>query len=245
MSGGWYDKLAQAFDNTKEWDPITPELIEGMFKNDSRAMESLGSRWNIGQLERDAQFNQDKPSQGLARAATATGLGFLGAGAGSAFQGAGAASEATAASELAAQEALNSAQFAGQQGLLGAEVPQGYMSGMEAGMLDTGYTPSSLWNAAKYGPDSGQSFGQTMGNYGQGLLSKATSPGARQSAGQRFAMDQGMKMMQPQQPQMAPSRPYGPPQKPPPPVYGQQDPFAGMSEEEKQKLRAMGYPVPY
>lgn len=80
-------KMAEYLENTEDWDPITPQIIQSVFKNDSRAMESLGKKWNIAQLEQDARYNQQNPEEGIADASKATALGFLGAGIGNYFQG--------------------------------------------------------------------------------------------------------------------------------------------------------------
>lgn len=82
-------KMAKMLENTEDWDPITPQIIQSVFKNDSRAMESLGKRWNIQQLENDARYNQQNPEEGIANASKATGMGFLGAWAGNAAGAAG------------------------------------------------------------------------------------------------------------------------------------------------------------
>jgi hypothetical protein len=164
-----------------------------------------------------------------------------------------------AAQEIALQEMLQSAQFAGQQGLLqGAEqgllgaaeaVPQGFANTMEAGLLDTGYTPSSLWNAAKYGPESGQSMGQTMGNYAQGKVDYATSPGVKQEARTNYLRRQGTNMMKQDEPQQAPPpRPYQQQEEQPiQSIYGDglmgEDMAGlmyGLTEEEKRRLRQQG-----
>ncbi len=71
-------KMAKMLENTEDWDPITPQVIQSIFKNDSRAMESLGKRWNIPQLEQDAKYNQQNPEEGIANASKATGMAFLG-----------------------------------------------------------------------------------------------------------------------------------------------------------------------
>jgi hypothetical protein len=83
MSAGYYDRLAEMFDKTKKWDPITPNVIEKIFEQDSRTAKMIGDKWNIGPLEQEAQYNLDNPSHGIAHAATATGAGFAGAALGS------------------------------------------------------------------------------------------------------------------------------------------------------------------
>jgi hypothetical protein len=82
-------KMAELLEKTEKWDPITPQVIQSMFKNDSRAMQSLGDRWNIPQLSQDARYNQQNPEEGIANASKATALGFLGAGLGGLMNGGG------------------------------------------------------------------------------------------------------------------------------------------------------------
>lgn len=200
-------KMAEYLEKTEKWDPITPRLIESQFKTDSRGMESLGKRWNIPQLEKDARYNQQNPEEGIANASKATGLGFLGAGLGNLMGSAGAYQAAVP--NVNSQQAAMLAQQTGEFG--------GYGLGktMQAASGAQGMNPML------------SAFSDKMG----GLLS---NPEAK-----RFAMNQGMNMMQPQQPQMAPPPPrYQPTQQQPP-----MNPY--MSEEEKMRLRQMGYQIPY
>lgn len=238
-----YDKLADYWEASDEHIPGMKEAAKIM-KRDSGLVEDVGDRLNLDFLSQEARRNQERPSEGIAKASVATGLGFLGAGAGGAFGGAGGASggvgtNATglaaenAAQQLALQEALNSAQYASQQGMLSSGGLMDGMAGlsgsMESALPNQGYMPSSLMNAFKYGPDSGQSMGTTMQNYGQGLMSRATSPGFRQAAGKKMLMRSGMSLMdQGNQP---------PPPPPPPPRYQPEQMMPMyMSEEEKRRL---------
>lgn len=104
---------------------------------------------------------------------------------------------------------------------------------MESALMNTGYTPSTFANLMQYGQGSGN-FGQAAMNYGGSLLG-----GNGNEAARRFAMRQGMDMMQPQQPMQAPQQRYQQPQDP------MVNPYQQLTEEEKQKLRELGYTIPY
>lgn len=146
---------------------------------------------------------------GAAGAAGATGAGLLGAGA----TGAG-----MTAAELAAME---SAQV---PGLLSSQMPQGFANTLEAGIgtgnLDTGYTPSSLWQAFKNAsPENNTSLPQNLMNYGrQGIESISNGSTFNRMAAnmedpkKRFWMHTGLGLMKgaPQQ-QMQPVRSPTPP----------------------------------
>lgn len=179
-------KMAKYLENTEEWDPITPQIIESIFKNDSRAMESLGKRWNIQPLEDEARYNQQNPEEGIANASKATAMGFLGAGIGNALGGASAYGAATPGVTQGGQQA---AMLAAQTGEFG-----GY------GLAKTMEAAASAQGLPWYSQAAGQ---------GAGLLS-GTSP-----AQSRMMMNQGMSMMspQPQAPQAPP--PPRPQQQPP------------------------------
>lgn len=177
-----------------------------------------------------------------AGASGAATLGAGAAGAGAAYgAGAGAAAGAGAltAEEIAAQQAAQlAAQQAAQSGMAGGA------NTMEGGLLDTGYTPSSLKNAVTLGPGSGQGMGTTMANYGRGLLSNATAPSATKAAS-KMATNmgaQGLMAQGQQQPQRTPMLGQSQQQQPMQ-MYGSQGGMYGMDEETKRKLRAMGYQV--
>ena len=68
--GNWMRKL-------EDVDPIGPELAQTMFKHDSQNAEALGKNLGWRQLERDAQWNQQNPEEGLSMAAVATGKAYL------------------------------------------------------------------------------------------------------------------------------------------------------------------------
>lgn len=203
-------KMAHWLVETEKWDPITPQLIEGAFKNDSRAMESLGKKWNIPQLEQDARYNQQNPEEGIANASKATALGFLGAGIGNLFSGAGAYGAATPGVSQGSQQAAMLAQQTGDFGAFGLGKTMQAASGAQ------GLNPLMA----------------NFANNAGGLL----SGGKNGAFAKRMAFNQGMNLMQPQQPPMPP---------PPPPQQQpqQQMPMPYMSEEEKERLRRMGYTI--
>ena len=222
MSGSWYEHLADVWQDSKidGLGMLNPqELVEESMKNDSRGVESLAKKWNLGGLEQEARGNRENPAMGIGKASTAAGLGLLGAGVGNWLGGAGAYGAAVPGVPQGSQQA---AMLAAQTGEFGA---QGLGKTIQAASMAEGLP----WYQA------------AMGNMGGGLLSGGKSG----AAAQRYAMNQGMKMMEPQQPMQVPARPFQQPQEPMRNPYAQQDPFAEMSEEEKARLRAMGYQIPY
>jgi hypothetical protein len=242
MSGSFYEHLADTWQDSKidglgMFNP--QELVEESMKMDSRGIESLAKKWNLGGLEQEAHGNVSDPAKGIGKASTMAAASMAGGWLGNLFGGAPAA--ASAVPPMAEMGGPMAAQLASQMGVQSGQAA-GLMGTMESGLMDTGYTPSSLLNAAKYGPESGQSFGQTMGNYGRGLLSKAQSPGFKQDA-QRYAVKQGLNMMDQPQQQQAPARPFQYQQEPMRNPYGQEDPLANLTEEQKMQLRMMGYQV--
>lgn len=244
MSGGFYDELARVWQDSKidGLGMLNPqELAEEGMKNDSRLVESVSKKWNLPWLEAEAHGNVQNPAKGIGKASTAVASAYAGGALGGLLGGAGGGAT-SAVPPMAEMGGPMAAQIAQQMGLQSGQAA-GLMGTMESAMMDTGYTPSSLMNAARYGPESGQTFGQTMGNYGQGLMNKAASPGFKQGA-QRYALRQGMDMMSPQQTQYAPPRQFQQPQEPMRNPYSQQqfDP-SQLTEEQKMQLRMMGYPV--
>lgn len=202
-----YGQLAQTLDNTEKYDPITPKLIKKIFQTDSQNMARIGSKLGWHQLEQDATHNADNPSEGVAKASVATGLGFLGAG-------------------------VNNWLAGGQGGVsVGSAQSAAPGPGVVAnGMQKAAIVDSMLLNS-----------GVNPANYA-GLLGYPTEMGGAARMGmtgaQKFALNQGINMMQPEQPQ--PMQQYRPPpqqQQPlPPPMYG-------MTEEEKRRLREQGYNI--
>ncbi len=222
MSDGYYDKLAQTLDNTEKWDPITPGLIKKIFKTDSQNMSRIGNAIGWDRLEQDAKWNADNPSQGVARAATATGAGFAGAGIGNLLGGAGAYEAA-----IPAAGSEQSAMLAAQTGDFGA---YGLGKTMQAASTADGLP----W------------YEQAGAKYGGNLLSNVGKAGNQYA--KKYTMDQAMGLMNPQQPQMPQRMPQGQqqPYEAQAPYGGGQAPVGGllgMSEEEKRRLRMMGYQV--
>lgn len=153
------------------WDEIK-KLLYKPVKQDSRNLEKLGQKWNIPWLENEANRNVDNPGRAVGKAAGAAATWYLGGLLGGAGGAAGQAAGTTAA-EVAAQQAAEEAakQAAMQAAMQGGEqaaiqVPQGLMNTMEAGMMDTGYTPSSLFQAIK---NTGQTtpLQQNLLNFGK------------------------------------------------------------------------------
>ena len=189
-------------------------------------------------------------------AGAAAGAGAAGSAAGTAALTA-AEIAAEQAAQIAAEEAAKQALSQGGQGILqtGAQetASQGLLQGsvntvpvanttMEAGLMDTGYTPSSFWNALNNPKASAVSaanrgLGTSMSQ--TGLLSSGSGTGK----GGMLATQMGMKMMAPEQ--------QPPPQAPPPRQQASPEPLATpygnglltheqMTEEQKRMLRARG-----
>lgn len=234
------------------------EPLYKFVKQDSRNAAWLGNALGIQALENEGKYNTKNPGHAVGKAAQTAALmylgGALGGGAagdavGGASAGIGAGAEMTA-EEIAAQQAM--AQLAQQ-------APQGLANTMESGAPQSGYTPSSLWNALK-NANSGTPLSQNLLNYGKaagdnamngGLLNQLTSGGG--SGSKMMAAQQGLKMMFPEQQQYRapPAQAFQGQQGPLPTMYERNSgPYGtsagnslGFTEEQKRKLRDMGYPI--
>lgn len=254
-----YGEMGEFWNKTKMIDPIASQSLEHQTDLMSDAGESLGKRWNMPWLEQEGKYNKDHTSEALAKASVATLMGWLGAGGADSVAGAGAglmggAGAAGAAGGAAGTSALTAAELAalqasvGSEGLMaaayGATVPGVSQGSAQAAMLaeQTGqfgaYGLGKTMQAASGA--EGLSTGQgLMGKYGGNFLSNMGGP-----KGQQFAMNQGLKMMQPEQPQHMPPPPrYHHQEQQSQPMYGQSPYGQEIPEELKRKLRAMGYPV--
>lgn len=252
--------------------------IDAMVRFDSDNMEGIARALNWDWLEEEAKTNQKNPGRAIGKAAgyaLGSYLGGLGAGGSGAAGGAAGTAAGTAltsgleagatmtaeelaklaAQEMMAEGLMGTAQGAASQApsLMGGmmqQAPQGLMNTMEAGMMDTGYTPSSLLNAVK---NTGETtpLGQNLMNFGQqqgrnmmsgGMMNQASANMADPQKRQMVQM--GMNMMNPQEPQqpmpMAPPRQQAP-QEPLPNPYGDSlmmdTPPPGMSPEEWERLK--------
>lgn len=209
-----------------------------LVKQDSRAASELGRGLGWDYLRDEGKKNQENPGRAIGKAATVAATWYLGGllgGAGGAGSG---GISASGNAGVGAGNAAGGLSGAGS-GALGSGAASAGMAGlegtMESALANTGYTPSSLLNAIQNGPGSGQGMLETMGNYGKGLLSKPQT--------KRFAMRYGAnQMMQPQQTQQAQPMQFQQPQEQQQqPIYGF-DPSL-LTEEEKQRLRMLGFPV--
>ena len=128
-------KMAEAFDKSDEWDPITGKVITALFKNDSQNAEALGKLLGWRQLENDAKWNQQNPEEGIAQASVATGMGFLGNGLSSWLGGGSSGLSASGSGGVGAGNAaagISGAAGAGAGGLMGgAMTAQNAMKMME------------------------------------------------------------------------------------------------------------------
>jgi hypothetical protein len=243
--------------------------FERVAQIDSQNLKHLGQDWNLPWLEQEAAHNEKNPGRAITKAAEYAALAYLG---GAAFGGSGEAGAAADASGAAAGAAGDTATtIAEQQAMqqaLAAQAPQGFANTLEAGATDTGYTPSTLWNALK-NYNSGQGVLGNVANYGKaagenamngGLLNQITSGGG--SSQKTLQAMQGLKMIFPEQQQGRSAQA--------PPMQGQQGPLPsmnqrsmsharpmsnvgpygtsagnslGFTEEQKQKLRELGYDI--
>lgn len=183
-----YENLAQILNNTEKYDPITPKLVKGLMKQDSKLVEDVADKWNWNLVQQEAQSNIDNPAEGVAKASVATGLGFLGAGIGNWLGGAEAYGAAVPGVSQGSQQA---AQLAAQTGEFGA------------------YGLGKTMQAASTAENLGL-MGQTAGRVGGNLLS---NPVAKQ-----YAIKQAQGLMSPQQPQQPPPPPPPPRQQEPMPM---------------------------
>ena len=207
-------KMARAFEKTKAWDPITPNIIEAIFKQDSKNVEGIGDALGWDQLERDAQWNQDNPQEGIANASLATGMGFATAGAGNMLGGS-------------------------------ANAPVGVMApGMEnAAMMDSALINSGMSGAA--GGTMTQAAGGLLGNMGVGKGSMGTM-GKMGESGKKMMAQQGMGLLGGGGSTMQAPPPRTQSAPPPPQITLRDDPTGmglGLTDEQKRKLRELGYPV--
>jgi hypothetical protein len=211
-------------------------------------------------------------------------LGGVGAAAGAAGQAGQAATTAEQMSQIAMMEMMDPALMGAGQGLLqGAQTApsslemgllgQGgldpeTMAGlggmnprngqlMEAGLTDTGYTPSNLYHAFNNAnAGNGTPLNQNLSNWADQMKVDFQNGAMKNRVGlnlqnqnrmQMMKMGQGMMEPKPQQQQpmpqprqqQGPQQPLGLPYDRPPPGMKQLDPRM-LSEEEKQRLRAMG-----
>jgi hypothetical protein len=111
-------------------------------ETDSENVGSIFDKWGWDGAAQEAKRNEERPSEGIAKASVATGLGFLGAGAGNWLGGAGAYEAAVPAmnSQQAAMLAAQTGEFGGYglgQTMRAASGAQG-LSGFQSGLANTG-----------------------------------------------------------------------------------------------------------
>ena len=233
----------------------------------SRFAAKTGDKWGWDFQKEEGEKNADNPGRAITKAAPYV-LGGLfsafggGAAAGANAAGAGAEAAGTvaaeeaakqAALELAKQEMLNSAQYAAQEGLLSSTAPtvgSGLLGGQ--GGVGMGSTMSMAPGPGVVAP--GKQFAAMLDTaaINSGVPNAAPgywNPMVGKSGAQKFAMKQGLSMMSPQQQQQPPAPPPRQQQsnyQPEPMQMPYGDPYGGllgMSEEEKMRLRMMGYNV--
>lgn len=239
----------------------------GMVKQDSDNMEGIGRAIGWDWLTEEAQRNQKNPGRAIGKAAVTAAtiyggglLGGAGAGAGSAagnaagagVSGVGPVASGTAydAALLAAQQAAGNGAVqsgnAAANGLLGyggelasvgdANAAGGLLGGSSP--TNAGIAHNTAFDAIRYS----NGFADAAGNIGRWATDGAKSPMGMSGKDAQLGM-QGLQMMQPQQEPQRPAPPP-PPAAPPPQSsftgYGMaNDPFAGMTDEQKRKLLAM------
>lgn len=209
MSG----QLQEIFEKTKKYDKVTPEIIEGLFKFDSDNVEGFGRAIGWDQLEQDARYNQQHPSEGIANASLATGLGFMGAGLSNWLgAGAGGASAAPAAGVVA-------------PGMAGT-------AALDTALINAGY--ANLAGGNLTGLAGGGAFMGGGGGKALQALSLVNSMGGQ-------PQPQGMMAPPPQQQQ--PYEPLPMPYAKNSLQTGMPKDPRLMTEEEKKRLRMQGYRV--
>lgn len=146
---GW---LTDVLNTVAELDPLGDALVTGIFKNDSRNVNSFAKAVGWGDLESESQANIDNPRRGVGRAATATAaayLAWLGGGA-LAAGGEGGAAVGSSAADYGAGVAMG-----GGSAAEGAQaypvLSSGYGSGMDAAALPGDGAVSYGGGAADYG----------------------------------------------------------------------------------------------
>ena len=243
------------------------DALYKLVKQDSRNAEWLGNALGWDYLEEEGKKNIGNPGRAVGKAAAAAATwylgGLLGSGAGAAGtaagETAGAAAEMTAeqiaaqlAEQAAAETAKQAAVEAAKQGA--SQIPQGIANTMETGLLESGYTPSSIAQAIK---NTGETtpMSQNLLNYGKqkvadaqsgSLLNRVDANANDPQSSQMMRMGQGL--LSPEQPQpqrQAPPQQQGPVE-PLPNPYGNSlnsmhvnGPPPGMSWEEWLRRKQM------
>ena len=213
-------------------------------------------------LENIGRDSVENPVSTIAKASTAVGGAYAGGALGGLLGGAeSAAPVAAEAATLAPTAAEVGTLTAEQMATMSAQEIAKYlaqsgrelMGGVKSGVQGLLSPVKSGWQGVQQGMGKmlGTGYVDQIGNAAEGAMVGMPTKsgllgmgGGGNGAAQRYAMNQGMKMMEPQQPMQA-ARPFQQPQEPMRNPYAQQDPFAEMSEEEKARLRAMGYQIPY
>lgn len=247
-------------------------VFKELAKRDSQNIKHLAEDWNLPWLEAEARKNEKNPGRAIGKAATAAATWYLGGPlweslgtAAPAAQGAAQAAQGAApaaASAFGGMGAMTQEQLMQQAIQLAAQAPQqqgllssigNAASGFKSGLADAMQGARGLLQPQSFAPGPGVAapgmqgaarldtalinagFPEAAGGQATGLLGKFI-PNSK--AGSRLMMNQGMNLMNPpQQPMPAPPPP------PPPQQQPQQNPYLEMTEEEKQRLRAMGYMV--
>jgi hypothetical protein len=220
MSGSLIEKMAQTWEGMEDIDPLAYELSKSLVKNDSQLIEGAANGLGWDWLAQEAQYNQDNPGEGLAKASLAAGAIMAPQGAAGLWNAAAPTAYGAATGTGAEQAAM----LAAQTGEFGAF---GLGKTMEAAAY-AGGNGSGLMNAAG------------------GLL----AGGGGKGTSNLLMQNMGMNLMNPQQPQQP--QPMAPPPRPQQiePLntpYGPNGNSMGlpppMTEEEKRRLRMMGYRI--
>jgi hypothetical protein len=204
-----------------------------MIKETSQNLKHLGEMWNIDSLSQEGAKNEKNPGRAIGKAAAYTAGAYLGGLLGGAGGAAGGAGTETAVNSAAALgDAEQAAVQAGMQ-----TAPQAAPM-YSSSLLSTAPGPGVVAPGMKYPAMADTAlinagYPEMAGGKVTGLLAQGSG-----SPSSKLALRQTMSSMQPQQAPQQQQRPtYAPPQQQPPML-----PY-GMSEEEKQRLRMMGYQV--
>lgn len=218
-------------------------------RQDSRNAEWLGNALGIDFLEKEGKHNKENPGRAVGKVATSAALYGIGdylaglgevanvaAPAADAAIGAATSGAGTTAASIAEQQAMQQALAqGGGKGLLG-------MDAIQAGENVGSFMPQVAERSFNTVPV--KDLSQQAGLLDKGRL--ALSAGSGTGKGGMLAAQMGMGMLNPQQPQQPMGAP--PPQQPPAqplnnPYGSQAGNSMGFTEEQKRKLRAMGYQI--
>lgn len=218
MSAGIIEDMDQIWRGMEQIDPLAFEASKSLVQNDSKIIEGVSRGLGADIVADEAQYNQDHPGEGLAKASIGAGLFFLPQAISGAWEAAAPSVYGAATGTGAEQAAL----LAAQTGEFGA------------------YGLGKTMESAAYAGGQGSGLMNTAGGLLSGGGAGVGSKGMSQQMMTRMGLDM-MNPQQPQQPMMAPpprqqssleplQMPYGNSLLGPPP---------GMTREEWERRKRM------